>query len=180
LALFILVINLKLIKNFLIILKLVLDIVESNPFKYLCHLSLHINAGTDGDVKKYLCDVTTSLKKDYQLLNDKYNHLVSTMEAESVRGKEQMETRNEEINQLRDQLHTQANSLSTKHFQDMTQEKEKLLKLQGELATKFEQERSDLERRHATVIIILHYHLYNRIISSCSSFLILDNVKSRG
>ncbi len=128
-----------------------LDIVESNPFKYLCHLSLHINAGTDGEVKKYLCDVTTTLKKDYQLLRDKYNHLVSSMETESERMKETIELKNEELHQLRDQLHTQANSLSTKHFEDMTQEKEKLLRLQSELASKFEHERNDLERRHSIV-----------------------------
>lgn len=128
-----------------------MDIVESNPFKYLCHLSLHINAGTDGEVKKYLCDVTSGLKKDYELLRDKYNHLMSSMESESARMKEQMDVKNGEIGHLRDQLHAQANSLSTKHFQDMTQEKEKLLKLQSELAAKFEYERSEMERRHSIV-----------------------------
>jgi spindle assembly abnormal protein 6 len=128
-----------------------LDIVESNPFKYLCHLSLQINAGTDAEVKKYLCDVTTGLKKDGQLLREKYNHLASTMEDETTRLKAQLEQRASELGELRDQLHAQANSLSTKHFQDMTQEKEKLLKLQSELATKFEVEKSDLDRRHCQV-----------------------------
>jgi len=128
-----------------------LDIVESNPFKYLCHLSLQINAGSDAEVKKYLCDVTTTLKKEHQLLREKYTHLMSTMEDETTRLKSQLELKGRELGEIRDQLHAQANSLSTKHFEDMTQEKEKLLRLQSDLASKFEVEKSELDRRHNQV-----------------------------
>ncbi|CAL8094623.1 unnamed protein product [Orchesella dallaii] len=127
----------------------VLDIVESNPFKYLCHLSLQINPGTDTEVKKYLADVTTGLKKDCGLWQEKYSHLSSAMETELKRVNELLQQKNDELTKLRDDIHSQANSLSSKHFQDMTVEKEKLLKMQSDLASKFESERLEIDRRHS-------------------------------
>lgn len=131
----------------------VLDIVESNPFKYLCHLSMIINPGTDTEVKKYLADVTSGLKKDCSLLNEKYSHLASTMEAEIIRLKKLLDQKNEELQQTREEMHSQASSLSQRHFQDLTGEKEKLLKLQSDLASKFESDRNETERRHAQVCL---------------------------
>ncbi|ODM96961.1 Spindle assembly abnormal protein 6 [Orchesella cincta] len=137
----------------------VLDIVESNPFKYLCHLSLQINPGTDTEVKKYLADVTTGLKKECGLWQEKYSHLSSAMETELTRVKGLLQLKNDELTKLRDDIHCQANSLSSKHFQDMTVEKEKLLKMQSDLASKFESERLEIDRRHSQAMS----NLENRI-----------------
>ena len=39
-----------------------LNVVETNPFKHLTHLSLKFVPGTDADVKKYLADCLKQLK----------------------------------------------------------------------------------------------------------------------
>lgn len=128
-----------------------LDIVESNPFKYLCHLSLQINPGSDAEVKKFLCDVTTSLKKDHVHLQEKYNHLASTMEAEIIRLKTLYETKCTEFDQLRDEVYSQKSSMTSKHFQELAEEKEKLMRLQSDMVTKFDQERTETEKQNKQV-----------------------------
>lgn len=39
-----------------------LNVIETNPFKHLTHLSLKFIPGTDSDVKKYLADCLKQLK----------------------------------------------------------------------------------------------------------------------
>ena len=39
-----------------------LNVVETNPFKHLTHLSLKFVPGTDSDVKKYLADCLKQFK----------------------------------------------------------------------------------------------------------------------
>ena len=95
--------------------------------------------------------MTTSIKKDYTLLHEKYNHLATTMESEVERLKAMYDNKCIESNTLREEIHTQTSSLSTKHFQEMNQEKEKLLKLQSELVSKFDAERVEIENRHKAV-----------------------------
>lgn len=128
-----------------------LDIVESNTFKYLCHLSLQINPGTDAEIKKYLADVTTHIKKEKALLEEKFSHMSSASDREIQHLKKLVGQKEEEVRQMREEMHSQASSLSNKHFQDMTSEKEKLLQMQSDLATKFESERHEIDRRHSQV-----------------------------
>lgn len=40
----------------------VLNVIETNPFKHLTHLSLKFFPGTDSDVKKYLADCLKQLR----------------------------------------------------------------------------------------------------------------------
>lgn len=105
-------------------------------------------------MKKYLADVTNIMKKEKALLEEKFKHVSSASETEIVNLKKALSQKEEEIRQMRDDLHAQASSLSSKHFQDMTTEKEKLLKMQSDLAAKFEMERQEIDRRHSMVIYL--------------------------
>ncbi len=49
-----------------------LNVIEINPFKHLCHLSLSFMPGNDTDVKKYLATCLQSLREDYTKLNRLY------------------------------------------------------------------------------------------------------------
>lgn len=40
----------------------VFNVVETNPFKHLVHLSLKLVPGTDHELKKYLADCMKALK----------------------------------------------------------------------------------------------------------------------
>lgn len=129
-----------------------MDIVESNPFKYLCHLSLKTSVGSDAEVKKYLCEVTSCLKKEIKLLQDKYSHLSSASSDEIDKLKNLLELKTEEINLMRNDMHAQTSSLVNKHFQEIAQEKEKILKIQSDISAKFETEKLEMEKRHGVTI----------------------------
>lgn len=45
-----------------------LNIIEINPFKHLCHLSLCFMPGNDADVKKYLANCLKTIREDYSKL----------------------------------------------------------------------------------------------------------------
>nr|XP_048707053.1 spindle assembly abnormal protein 6 homolog isoform X2 [Caretta caretta] len=48
-----------------------LNVVETNPFKHLTHLSLKLLAGSDSDIKKYLAICIKNLKMENSILEDK-------------------------------------------------------------------------------------------------------------
>lgn len=42
-----------------------LEVVEINPFKHLCHLSLSFNPANDGDIKKHLGSCIMKLREEH-------------------------------------------------------------------------------------------------------------------
>ena len=52
----------------------ILNVIETNPFKHLTHLSLKFIPGTDSDVKKYLADCLKQLKDTNALLQQRLEH----------------------------------------------------------------------------------------------------------
>ncbi len=56
-----------------------LNIIEINPFKHLCHLSLQFSPGNDSDVKKYLANCLKGLREEYTKLSRNYDETKSTL-----------------------------------------------------------------------------------------------------
>jgi spindle assembly abnormal protein 6 len=46
-----------------------LNVIEINPFKHLCHLSLNFTPGNDADVKKYLASCLQTMREEYSKLS---------------------------------------------------------------------------------------------------------------
>jgi len=129
----------------------VLDIVESNPFKYLSHVSLSIQPGSDADVKSYLSQVTTELKKENEVLRVKFQHVNSSLESEMSKLKSQLELKDLEVSELREGLRNEAAVNSEKYFRELAAEKEKLLKFQSDMNSKAEEDKKNLETSHREV-----------------------------
>lgn len=53
----------------------VLNVIETNPFKHLTHLSLKFIPGTDSDVKKYLADCLKQLRVSTCCTHNEFNIL---------------------------------------------------------------------------------------------------------
>lgn len=56
-----------------------LNVIEINPFKHLCHLSLGFMPGNDADVKKYLANCLQALREDHAKLNRIYEETKNTL-----------------------------------------------------------------------------------------------------
>jgi hypothetical protein len=59
----------------------ILEVVENNPFRLLCHVSLNFSMGNDSDVKAYLADCLTKLKDQHIKLSTIYEQTKSDLTA---------------------------------------------------------------------------------------------------
>uniref|UniRef100_A0A9J8CBI1 Spindle assembly abnormal protein 6 homolog n=1 Tax=Cyprinus carpio carpio TaxID=630221 RepID=A0A9J8CBI1_CYPCA len=120
-----------------------LNIVETNAFKHLTHLSLKLLPGSDTDIKKYLATCLSTVKLEQKLrkteedLTRQLNYAQQTLSEKS-----------RELDKLRSEWTSQTTSLSSRHMQDLTAEREKALEIQARLQQQNEQLRQELESSH--------------------------------
>ncbi|KAG8511573.1 Spindle assembly abnormal protein 6, partial [Galemys pyrenaicus] len=99
-----------------------LNVVETNPFKHLTHLSLKLLPGNDVEIKKFLAGCLKCSKT----LSEKI----------------------QELDKLRNEWASHTAALSNKHSQELTNEKEKALQAQVQYQQQHEQQKKDLETVH--------------------------------
>ncbi|KAF7470520.1 spindle assembly abnormal protein 6-like [Marmota monax] len=110
-----------------------LNVIETNPFKHLTHLSLKLLPGNDVEIKKFLAGCLKCSKT----LSEKI----------------------QELEKLRNEWESHTASLTNKHSQELTNEKEKALQVQVQYQQQHEQQKKDLEILHQRNI----HQLQNRL-----------------
>ncbi|MBZ3887075.1 Spindle assembly abnormal protein 6-like protein, partial [Sciurus carolinensis] len=110
-----------------------LNVIETNPFKHLTHLSLKLLPGNDVEIKKFLAGCLKCSKT----LSEKI----------------------QELDKLRNEWESHTASLTNKHSQELTNEKEKALQVQVQYQQQHEQQKKDLEILHQRNI----HQLQNRL-----------------
>uniref|UniRef100_A0A674JCU2 Spindle assembly abnormal protein 6 homolog n=1 Tax=Terrapene triunguis TaxID=2587831 RepID=A0A674JCU2_9SAUR len=105
-----------------------LNVVETNPFKHLTHLSLKLLAGSDSDVKKYLAICIKNLKKS--ACGDFFQALAE---------------KSKELDKLQNEWTSQTTSLTNRYSQEITAEKEKVLRIQAQYQLQHEQQKKEME-----------------------------------
>ena len=94
-----------------------LNVIEINPFKHLCHLSLSFMPGNDADVKKYLATCLQTLREDYATLTEAKLKLSQKGDALL----ESLSQKTAEVERLKLDLESQSERLQTKHMQEVSQ-----------------------------------------------------------
>ncbi|XP_012886847.1 PREDICTED: spindle assembly abnormal protein 6 homolog isoform X2 [Dipodomys ordii] len=121
-----------------------LNVVETNPFKHLTHLSLKLLPGNDVEIKKFLaCCLKCSKEEKLSLtqsLDDVTRQLNSTQKT--------LSEKIQELEKLRNEWASHTASLTNKHSQELTNEKEKALQAQVQYQQQHEQQKKDLEILH--------------------------------
>ncbi|XP_040276235.1 spindle assembly abnormal protein 6 homolog [Bufo bufo] len=136
-----------------------LNVIETNPFKHLVHLSLKLLEGNDSDIKKYLADCIKSLKLENCLLKGK---LVSSEEDFSQKIcllQQGLEEKCTELSKLRNEWTSQTSFLTSRHTQEITAEREKVLQIQTQYQHQYEQQKKELESSSNRTI----QHLESRV-----------------
>ncbi|EHH14983.1 hypothetical protein EGK_01006 [Macaca mulatta] len=110
-----------------------LNVVETNPFKHLTHLSLKLLPGNDVEIKKFLAGCLKCSKT--------------------------LAEKNQELDKLRNEWASHTAALTNKHSQELTNEKEKALQAQVQYQRQHEQQKKDLEILHQQNI----HQLQNRL-----------------
>ncbi|XP_058515525.1 spindle assembly abnormal protein 6 homolog isoform X4 [Ochotona princeps] len=121
-----------------------LNVVETNPFKHLTHLSLKLLPGNDVEIKKFLAGCLKYSKEEKisltQSLDDVTRQLNLTQKT--------LSEKTQELEKLRSEWASHTAALTSKHSQDLTNEKEKALQAQVQCQQQHEQQKKDLEILH--------------------------------
>lgn len=138
----------------------ILNVIETNPFKHLTHLSLKFIPGTDSDVKKYLADCLKQLKDTNALLQQRLEHTDTDLNQRLQQTQETLSSRSIELDNHKAEWSARLNEMSAKHKNEMATEKEKMLQMQSSFQQKQERDRKDLEQAHMKIVKQLESRLY--------------------
>ncbi|XP_068093780.1 spindle assembly abnormal protein 6 homolog isoform X2 [Hyperolius riggenbachi] len=136
-----------------------LNIIETNPFKHLIHLSLKLLEGNDTDVKKYLANCIKSLKLENSALKGKLQKSESDLSQKLSVTQQALADKCKELDKLRNEWTSQTSLLMSKHTQEITAEREKALQLQTQYQLQYEQQKKELESSSSRTI----QHLEGRV-----------------
>ncbi|KAG9350841.1 hypothetical protein JZ751_024730, partial [Albula glossodonta] len=125
-----------------------LNIVETNAFKHLTHLSLKLLHGTDLEIKKYLAVCLSCVKEEKKVLEQKLKRTEEDLTRQLSYTQQTLSEKSRELDRLRSEWTSQTATLSNRHSQDLTAEREKALEIQTKLQQQNEQLRRELESSH--------------------------------
>ncbi|XP_038856433.1 spindle assembly abnormal protein 6 homolog [Salvelinus namaycush] len=125
-----------------------LNVVETNAFKHLTHLSLKLLHGTDVEIKKYLAVRLSCVKEEKQQLEQRLKKTEDDLSRQLSYTQQTLSEKSRELDKLRSEWTSQTSALSSRHSQDLTAERENALETQTRLQQQNEQLRRELEGAH--------------------------------
>ncbi|RLW05896.1 hypothetical protein DV515_00004964 [Chloebia gouldiae] len=125
-----------------------LNVVETNPFKHLTHLSLKFLPGTDAEIKKFLANCLKCLKEDKMILEEKLKKTEEDLTRQLSYTQQSLSEKSRELDKLKNEWTSYTTALSSKHSQELTSEKERALQAQTQYQQQHEQQKKELESLH--------------------------------
>ncbi|XP_073998126.1 spindle assembly abnormal protein 6 homolog [Rhodnius prolixus] len=125
-----------------------LKIVETNNFKHLCHLILQIELGNDNDIKKVMLKKIKSLKDQ----NSRAEKLVASLENQLRNKTMLLESTQSELALVHQQWKEDRISFKAESTREISEETEKLRKIQLDWQIKSQREKSELEEKFTNLI----------------------------
>ncbi|MBN3288522.1 SAS6 protein, partial [Polyodon spathula] len=153
-----------------------LNIVETNAFKHLTHLSLKLLHGTDVEIKKYLAICLACVKDERLLLEQKLQKTEEDLSRQLSCTQQTLSEKSRELDRLRSEWTSQTTALSNKHSQELTSERERALEVQTKYQQQSEQQRRELESLHQKNIELIQTRLVE--LETCNKELTERKYKS--
>ncbi|NWQ68928.1 SAS6 protein, partial [Neopipo cinnamomea] len=125
-----------------------LNVVETNPFKHLTHLSLKFLPGTDAEIKKFLANCLKCLKEDKLMLEEKLRKTEEDLTRQLSYTQQSLSEKSRELDKLKNEWTSYTTALTNKHSQELTNEKERALQAQTQYQQQYEQQKKELETLH--------------------------------
>lgn len=125
-----------------------LNVIEINPFKHLCHLSLNFSPGNDSDVKKYLATCLQTLRDDHTKLSRLYEETKLSLSQKLENTQQFLSQKSLEVDKLKIELDSQSERIITKHMQELNFERDKSMQNQYASQQKWDKEKKEMELNH--------------------------------
>ncbi|NXF71864.1 SAS6 protein, partial [Sclerurus mexicanus] len=129
-----------------------LNVVETNPFKHLTHLSLKFLPGTDAEIKKFLANCLKRLKEDKLMLEEKLRKTEEDLTRQLSYTQQSLSEKSRELDKLKNEWTSYTTALTNKHSQELTSEKERALQAQTQYQQQYEQQKKELENLHQKTV----------------------------
>ncbi|XP_069823658.1 spindle assembly abnormal protein 6 homolog [Dendropsophus ebraccatus] len=122
-----------------------LDVVETNPFKHLTHLSLRLLPANDMEVKTYLATCLKCIKEEKMTLQHKLRKTEEDLSRQLIGAQQSLSERSIELENLRSDSTAKITSLKSQHTAELTSEREKAQQAYAQLLQQHEQQRKEFE-----------------------------------
>ncbi|XP_070795456.1 spindle assembly abnormal protein 6 homolog [Pituophis catenifer annectens] len=129
-----------------------LNVVETNPFKHLTHLSLKFLPGNDAEIKKFLASCLKSTKEEKLFLEQKLSRTEEDLTRRLNYTQQTLSEKSRELDNLRSEWASKIASLNSKHTQELSNEKEKTLQAQAHYQQQNDQQKRELENLHQKTV----------------------------
>uniref|UniRef100_A0A4W3IGK2 Spindle assembly abnormal protein 6 homolog n=1 Tax=Callorhinchus milii TaxID=7868 RepID=A0A4W3IGK2_CALMI len=136
-----------------------LNVIETNPFKHLTHLSLKLLPANDTDVKKYLAVCLRNMKMERNSLDDRLHRSEEDLNKRLSITQQTLAEKSKELDRLRNEWTSHSSLMSNKHSQEVTTEREKSLQAQRQYQLQWEQQKKEMEIAHSRTV----QHLESRL-----------------
>ncbi|XP_073499145.1 spindle assembly abnormal protein 6 homolog isoform X2 [Phyllobates terribilis] len=122
-----------------------LDIVETNPFKHLTHLSLRLLPANDMEVKTYLATCLKCIKEKEMTLQHKLKKTEDDLTRQLICTQQSLSEKSTELEQIKTDSSSRIASLSSQHTAELSSEKDKAQQAYAQLLQQCEQQKKDFE-----------------------------------
>ncbi|KAM3914308.1 spindle assembly abnormal protein 6 homolog [Leptodactylus fuscus] len=122
-----------------------LDVVETNPFKHLTHLSLRLLPANDMEVKTYLATCLKCIKEEKMVLQHKLQKTEDDLTRQLLFAQQSLSEKSSELENLKSDSSSVVTSLKIQHTAELTSEKEKAQQAYAQLQQQCEQQRKEFE-----------------------------------
>ncbi|XP_075040154.1 spindle assembly abnormal protein 6 homolog [Mixophyes fleayi] len=125
-----------------------LDVVETNPFKHLTHLSLRLLPANDMEVKTYLATCLRCIKDEKIMLQQTLKKTEEDLSRQLMCAQQALSEKSLELEKLKSDSSYKISALTSQHTAELTSEKEKSQQTSAQLLQQYEQHRKEYESSH--------------------------------
>lgn len=122
-----------------------LDVVETNSFKHLTHLSLRFQPANDVEVKTYLATCLRCIKEEKCVLQQALKKTEEDLNRQLVCAQQALSDKISELEKLKNDSSLKISELHSQHTTEITSEKEKAHQAYTQLLQQYEQQRREFD-----------------------------------
>ncbi|ORX58519.1 hypothetical protein BCR36DRAFT_457362 [Piromyces finnis] len=126
----------------------ILQIIETNSFKHITHLSLNFIPGNDTSIKKYLSNLVKETKLENKNLKAKFEKSVTQLTGQLSSSENRISELTAEVENLKLTNSETVSKLKVQYSEDLLKIKEQMLKEREELRVSLEKDKTQLEEKY--------------------------------
>ena len=130
----------------------ILQIIETNSFKHITHLSLSFIPGNDNSIKKYLSELVKETKLENKNLKAKLEKSVTQLSSQLKSSENRTAELTTELENLKLSNSELVSKLKVQYSEDLLRIKEQMLKEREELRISLEKDKSQVEEKYNEMV----------------------------